>query len=61
MKNNSQQLKWLEKEINKDKQQLDKEKLELINQIKKVKKEDILPPKPKKLTLWERIKRVLMP
>ena len=61
MKNKSQQLKWLEKEINKDKQQLDKEKLELINQIKKVKKEDILPPKPKKLTLWERIKRVLMP
>jgi len=40
---------------------LNMEKNQLINQIKKIKKEEILPPKPKKLTLWQRIKKVLMP
>lgn len=60
MKNNTTQLNWLEKQINKDKEELEKEKLDFINQIKKTKKEDILPqPKPK-LSLWQRIKRVLM-
>lgn len=60
MKNKSQQLSWLERERNKDKLELDKEKNQLINEIKKFKKEDILP-KQKKLTLWQRIKKVLMP
>lgn len=59
-KNNSTQTKWLEKEILKDQIELRKEKNDLINQIKKMKKEDLLPQKPKKLTLWERIKKVLM-
>jgi hypothetical protein len=63
MKNKSlqQQLDWLEKEKEKDKLMLNMEKNQLINQIKKIKKEEILPPKPKKLTLWQRIKKVLMP
>lgn len=60
MKNKSQQLNWLERELNKDKLELDKEKNQLINEIKKIKKEDILP-KQTKLTLWQRIKKVLMP
>ena len=62
MKNKSlqQQLDWLEKEKEKDKLMLNMEKNQLINQIKKIKKEEILPPKPKKLTLWQRIKKVLM-
>ena len=60
MKKKSKILKWFDTEIQKDKIELDKEKQELINRIKKLKKEDILPVKPKKLTLWERIIKVLM-
>lgn len=60
MKNPSQQLNWLEKEIKKDKQELDQEKLKFIKEIKKTKKEDILPQPKKKLSLWQRIKKVLM-
>jgi hypothetical protein len=46
----------------KDRIELDKEKQELINQIKKMKREDVLPQKkePEKLTIWEKIKKVLM-
>jgi hypothetical protein len=47
-------------EIQKDEEQTNIEKLELIKEIKKLKKEDILPQKPKKLTIWQRIKKVLM-
>lgn len=60
MKNKSEQLDWLEKEILKDKKELDFEKNKFIQQIKKLKKEELLPQKPKKLTLWQRIKKVLM-
>lgn len=59
-KNQSTQMKWLEKEIIKDKIELDKEKNDFINQIKKMNKQDILPKKEKKLTLWQRLKKVLM-
>jgi hypothetical protein len=61
MKNKSiqQQLDWLEKEKKQDELILNKEKIQLINQIKKVKKDEIFPIKPK-LTLWQRIKKVLM-
>ena len=60
MKKSSQQLEWLQNEIIKDKIILDQEKSKLIDNIKKLKKEDILPKPPKKLTLWQRIKKVLM-
>jgi hypothetical protein len=60
MKKNLQQLEWLQSEIIKDKIVLDQEKSKLINNIKKLKKEDILPKPPKKLTLWQKIKKVLM-
>jgi hypothetical protein len=60
MKNQSTQIKWLEKEITKDQVELDKEKKDFINEIKKLQKEDILPKKTKKITLWQRIKKVLM-
>lgn len=60
MKNKSTQKEWLEKEIIKDEIQINREKLEFIKEIKKYKKEDILPQKPKKLTIWQRIKKVLM-
>jgi len=56
------QLKWLEIQQNKDKKELELEKNKLISAIKGLKKEDVLPKVviPKKLTLWEKIKRVLM-
>ena len=57
---NSKLLLWLETEKYKDKLELDQEKQKLIRQLKSLKKEDVLPEKPKKLTLWQRIKRVLM-
>jgi hypothetical protein len=38
---------------------LEKSKLSIINEIKKHKKEEILPKKVK-LNLWSRIKKVLM-
>lgn len=60
MKNPSEQLNWLKNQMNKDKQELDYEKLKFIQEIKKTKKEEILPQPKKKLSLWERIKKVLM-
>jgi hypothetical protein len=60
MKNQSTQIKWLEKEITKDQVELEREKKDFINEIKKLKKEDILPKKIEKITLWQRIKKVLM-
>jgi hypothetical protein len=56
----SKELELLNKEIAKDKLQLDISKKKLINELTKLKKEDILPPPPIKLTLWQRIKKVLM-
>jgi hypothetical protein len=56
------QLKWLEAQQIKDKIELTNEKQKLISSIKGLKKEDVLPTVviPKKLTLWEKLKRVLM-
>jgi hypothetical protein len=48
------------REVNKDNVELELEKQKLINQLKNIKKEDIIPLKPKKLTLWQRIRKVLM-
>ena len=60
MKNKLKQIDWLEREMGKDEIELEREKNKLIEQIKRLKKEDIMPPKPKKLTIWQRIKKVLM-
>jgi len=53
-------MEWYDKEIKKDEELTNLQKLETIKEIKKYKKEDILPQKPKKLTIWQRIKKVLM-
>jgi hypothetical protein len=45
--------------MNKDKLELEQEKLKFIEEIKKVKKEDLLPKK-QKLSIWQRLKKVLM-
>ena len=52
--------KWLERDRTKMFNELERQKLQLINNIKQQTKEDILPKKPEKKSLWERIIRVLM-
>lgn len=56
------QLKWLGVQQNRDQVELEREKEKLIRQLKGLKKDDVLPKMviPKKITLWEKIKRVLM-
>jgi hypothetical protein len=51
-------MEWLLNEIKKDKETLEKEKNKFIQEIKGMKKDEIIP-KPKKQTLWKRIKTVL--
>jgi hypothetical protein len=51
-------IEWLKNEIEKDTIELEKEKLQFINQIKNLKKDEIIE-KPKKLSLWQKIKLVL--
>ena len=58
-----QELELLENDSIKSQLQLQAEKEKIINELKKLTKKDILPKPPeppKKLTLWERIKKVLM-
>ena len=54
------QIDWLKNEIRKDYLEIDLEKKEFINSIKKLKKDDILPKKPKKLSIWQKMKKILM-
>ena len=53
-------LNWYSNETKKDKQELDTEKNEFIRKIKGMSKDDIVNQKPKKITLWERIRKVLI-
>ena len=53
-------LNWYQKEIEKDKIEIDRKKVEFANKLKKLKKEEIFEDKFKKLTLWGKIKKVLM-
>ena len=50
-------LNWLEREKLKDRKETEKIKMEFIKQIKKEKN---LFPEPKKLTLWQRVRKVLI-
>jgi hypothetical protein len=55
------QVDWLNSEIEKDKVELERSKLKFIQQIKNMDRSEILP-KPieiKKLTLWEKIMKVI--
>ena len=56
----SKELEKLYREEVKNFIDLENEKEKFINEITKFKKEDILPKLPKKLTLWQRMKKVLM-
>jgi hypothetical protein len=50
---------WLKSEIEKDKASLEIEKKRIIESLREFKKEDIIKPE-EKLTLWKRIKKVMM-
>lgn len=54
-----QLLNWFNSEKLKDQRELDREKEKIINQIKGISKEDLFP-KPVKLSLWKRIKIILL-
>jgi predicted DNA-binding protein (UPF0251 family) len=50
-------LDWYQNQIQKDKEELEREKHKFIKEIKQTKKQEILGIK--KYTLWQRIKKIL--
>jgi len=54
-----QSINWLKSELEKDRIELENEKKKLIKSIKDLKKENIVKQK-ERLTLWKRIKKVMM-
>jgi len=60
MKDKQQALNWFQTQTNKDNQELEREKKQLIENLKKIKKEELFSVKKEKLTVWQRIKKVLM-
>lgn len=54
------QIEWLNNELEKDKIEVERNKSKFINQIKQLNKEDIVKVNVEKMTLWKRIKKVLL-
>jgi hypothetical protein len=54
-----QLLNWLTSEKLKDQRELDREKEKIIKQIKGIQKENLFP-KPVKLSLWKKIKILIL-
>jgi hypothetical protein len=54
-----QLLNWFNSEKLKDKRELDRQKEKIVREIKKLKKDELFP-KPVKLSLWKRIKIILL-
>lgn len=54
-----QAIDWLKSELEKDKKELEIEKLRMIESLKELNKDEIVIKK-EKLTLWKRVKKVLM-
>jgi hypothetical protein len=54
-----QLLNWFNSEKLKDQRELDREKEKIVKQIKGIKKDELFP-KPVKLSLWKRIKIILL-
>jgi hypothetical protein len=50
----------LNNELEKDRLEVERNKSKYINQIKQLKKEDIVKVNVEKMTLWKRIKKVLL-
>lgn len=57
--NSQKMLNWLESEKNKDKLEIEQSKQKYIKEIRGINKEEMFP-KPKKLTLWQRIKILIL-
>jgi hypothetical protein len=55
---NQRMQKWLEKSQKNDAAEVELHKKQLLDEIRQLTKEDILPKKPK-MTLWQRIKKTL--
>jgi len=56
---NQQLLNWLNNEKRKDEVQLDKSKQDLIKELKGFKKEYLFP-EPEKITLWKKLKILIL-
>ena len=56
------QIEWLNNELEKDRIEVERNKSKFIDQIKQLKKEDIVKDKVnvEKMTIWKRIKKVLL-
>lgn len=52
------ELEWLNKEVKKDQVELLRERENFIQEIKNIKREELFS-KPKKLSLWTRLRRVM--
>lgn len=59
MDRNQQLLNWLNKEKLKDEYQVDFEKKKFIQEIKKIKKEQLFVPQPK-ISLWKKIRIMIL-
>ena len=59
METSQRMLNWLENEKKRDDLEEKSYKNKIVKEIKQFKKEEFFPV-PKKLTLWERLKKVLM-
>jgi hypothetical protein len=57
-KNLQKGLEWLNKEIKKDELDLERDREEFIQQLKAIKKEDMFPKK-QKISIWQRLKKVM--
>ena len=60
MTDKEKNLQWLKNEVEFDERELNREKMQFISQIKKLKKEEIIPTKEEKISLWQRMKKVLL-
>lgn len=53
-------LQWLKNEIESDEKELHREKMQFISQIKNLKKDELIPVTKQKITIWQRLKKVLL-
>jgi hypothetical protein len=51
-------VKYLERSLKNDKKEIETHKKKVIEELQGLTKDDVIP-KPKKLTLWQRIKKTL--
>jgi hypothetical protein len=56
---NQQLLDWLKSEQQKDSKEIEAYKRKILKDLKSLNREDLVP-KPKKITLWQRIKILLL-